>query len=80
MPSLTPGVVANFNTLQRASRAGDLALLDCQDRATGQPVSVIAAIRWDGREYLITPLARLFDGDPYAELNSPNPEGGYRQT
>jgi hypothetical protein len=81
MPKLEIGYRRNFATLERASAAGDLALIDCQDKATGQPVRVIAAMQREADgDITIVPLARMFDGNPYDELNPPNPDGGYVQT
>jgi hypothetical protein len=81
MPRIEPGHVANFATLRRACKAGDLALLDCRDKRTGQAVRVIVAVQreTDG-DYTFVPLARMFDGNPYDELDPPNPEGGYADT
>lgn len=76
MPRIEPGHVANFETLRRACKAGDLALLDCRDKRTGQPARVIVAVHFDGAEYTFVPLARMFDGNPYDELDPPDPNGG----
>ena len=67
--------VHNFETLKRAFRHGTVALLDCQDRRTGNPVVVVAAVspHGDGTVEMV-PLARMFDGNPYEELDPPNPD------
>ena len=80
MPKLEAAHVANFATLERACRDGRLALLDCRDIRTGKPARVIVAVAAspDGEAYEFIPLARMFDGDPYDELNPPSPEGGYQ--
>lgn len=75
--ALTAGQRANYKTICRAAQAGDLALMDCRDRATGRPVAVLVAVHLEAGEYVLTPLARLFDGNPYDELDPPDPEGGY---
>jgi hypothetical protein len=75
---LSESIKANFNTLQNACKAGRLAVLDCQDAKTGESVPVIVAINLDGQEYAFVPLAKMFVGNPYDELNPPNPDGGYR--
>lgn len=64
---------ANFGTLQRAGRNGDLALMECQSREGGRKVYVICAARWDSRadEIQFTPLAKMFDGNPYEEVIPP---------
>jgi len=77
LPKLEPGYIENFQTLKTAAANGDLALLDCQDRKTGRAVRVMAAIGRDGNEFTMVPLAKMFDGDPYEELNPPSPDGGY---
>jgi hypothetical protein len=76
---LSGSVKANFKTLQTASKAGRLALLDWQDAKTGEAVPVIVALNADGREYEFVPLAKMFVGNPYEELKPPNPDGGYHQ-
>jgi hypothetical protein len=74
---LSKSIKANFKTLQKACKAGRLAVLDCQDAKTGDSVPVIVALNGDGQEYEFVPLARMFVGNPYDELKPPNPEGGY---
>ncbi len=69
---ITDGYKANFNTLQRAAEAGDIALMECTDTATGKPVMVICATQKRGEEIAFVPLAKLFDGNPYDELDPPN--------
>jgi hypothetical protein len=76
--AITIGYKTNFQTLLDAARNGDLALLDCQDKKTGLPVRVIVALnRESNGDVTFAPLAKLFDGNPYEELNPPNPDGGY---
>jgi hypothetical protein len=77
VPAIADGYKANLATIQRAAADGRLALVDCQDAATGRTVVVLAAIGFDGGEHTIVPLAKMFDGNPYEELNPPNPDGGY---
>jgi hypothetical protein len=75
--AIKKGYKANFYMLLKAAKANDLALLECQDKATGKIVNVICALNRmnDGIEF--APLAKLFDGNPYDELNPPNPDGGF---
>jgi hypothetical protein len=65
------GHKANLATIQSAADAGHLAVVECSDKVTGKPVHALASIAWDGEEYTITPLAKLFDGNPFEELNPP---------
>ncbi len=67
----------NFETLQEAFANGDVALMECQLKATGQPVAVIVAVTRDGDEFGFVPFAMMFDGNPYEQLNPPNPDGGF---
>lgn len=67
----------NFETLRRAADSGHLALLECQDKATGKVVNVVVALNRHSGEFQFVPLAKLFDGNPYDELNPPNPDGGF---
>jgi hypothetical protein len=75
---LSGDIKANFNTLQKVCKTGQMAVLDCQDARTGESVPVIVANNRDGEEYAFVPLARMFVGNPYEELKPPNSEGGYR--
>ena len=75
---LSVGDKQNFETLRRAMRAGDAALLECQSVATGLPVAVIcAANRLAGGGAEFVPLATLFTDNPYRAVNPPNPDGGF---
>lgn len=74
---LPKGHKTNLNTLIRAAKASALAILDCQDKATGKSVAVLVAVDQSNGEFEFVPLARMFDGNPYDELNPPLPEGGY---
>jgi hypothetical protein len=78
MPQILPGHKANLNTIVAAAKAGHLALMDCADAATGKPVVVLCAVnRESNGDYGFVPLAKLFDGNPYNELQPPSPDGGY---
>ena len=63
----------NFNTLDKAFSNGAVCLLECHDRATGNPAYVICAVNHQSPDYQLVPFARLFDDNPY-ELLAP-PEG-----
>ena len=68
----------NFETLQEAFSNGDVALLECQLAATGEPIAVIcAANRLDDGGVEFVPFATLFNGNPYQAVNPPNPDGGF---
>lgn len=69
--SFLDGYKPNFETLKRAAQAGDLALMHCKNKETGKDVAVVVAVHEASGEYVMTPLAKLFDGNPYEELLSP---------
>ena len=65
------GYKTNFETLKRAAAAGDLALVECRDKETGKPVIAVCAVSRIGDDYVFVPLAKMFDGNPYDELEPP---------
>ena len=72
-----PGYAHNLETVIQAVLDNRIGLMECTEKATGKRVAVICAFsdppnndqRQD--EYIILPLAKMFDGDPYQELNPP---------
>lgn len=71
--ALKKGDSANFNTMLKAATNGALCLMECTDKATGRYVAVICAVnRPDGDDYEMVPIARLFGGNPYDELDPPH--------
>ena len=78
--ALAVGHKSNFESLRQACEAGDVALMECELRATGEEVAVIcAANRLENGEVEFVPFAMFFNGDPYALLNPPNPDGGFQE-
>ncbi len=74
--AISKGYKSNFETLKRAHNDGRLALMECQDKKTKKKVYVICAVSSDpegGEAVDMVPLAKLFDGNPYGELNPPDP-------
>ena len=65
------GYKLNFETLLAAAINGDLALVECTAQE-GRPVMTVCAVFMDDEGmYNTVPLAKLFDGNPYEELNPP---------
>lgn len=64
---------ANFDTMLRAAANNDLALMECKDKKTGESVKVVCMVSRDGEDYIFMPVAKLFDGDPFEELEPPRP-------
>jgi|SRR6185436_3179841 len=82
MNAITKGNKKNFDTLIKAARNGDLALVECFDKRLGKPVAVVCAVSLvkegdiEGK-YEFLPFATMFDDNPYDILLPPNPEGGF---
>jgi hypothetical protein len=75
---LAGGHKQNFETLQQAFAAGDVALMECQLVATGEAVPVVcAANRLENGEIEFVPFAVMFNDNPYRVVNPPKPEGGF---
>jgi hypothetical protein len=64
---------ANFETLTQAFKDGNVVLMDCIEKATGEHVAVICAVSKDPGtdEYAFTPFAKFFNGNPYEMLEPP---------
>lgn len=67
----------NFQTLVRAAKADDLALMECLDAATGETRYVLCAVGRDGGDYLFTPFGHLAPGNPYEAYRPPADGGGF---
>ena len=75
---LSAGHKQNFDTLRQAFSAGDVALMECQLAATGEPVAVIcAANRLPDGDVEFAPFAMMFQDNPYEMVHPPNPNGGF---
>jgi hypothetical protein len=66
---LRPTDIANFDTLRRASRNGDLCLLQATRKSDGTPVALVCAMGREGKgsefTYLPVPLAVMIEDDPF---------------
>jgi len=74
--AIPDSINTNFHTLGKAFEKGDIALLECRDRNTGEPAYAICAInirRQAGCEPEIemAPFGLMFNSDPYEMLISP---------
>lgn len=70
-----PGYKTNFDTLCGAIKNEDVCIAACTDKATGKEVAVICAVmRKVGGDYVLIPMAKMFDGNPYEEVNPPGKE------
>jgi hypothetical protein len=72
--AIPKGYRKNFDTLLRAAKNGDLALMECQDAASGTPRYVLCAVqREDDGGCRMIPFGHLADGNPYETYLPPNP-------
>lgn len=71
--AIPKGYRSNFNTMLKAADNGDLALMECEDKATKKKVFVVCMVGRENGEYVFTPVAKMFDGNPYEEVNPPDP-------
>jgi len=66
------GEKANFETLNQATLNGDVCIMECKDKKTGERVPVVCAVnRLANGEMEFAPLAKLFTGNPYDEVEPP---------
>ena len=60
---------SNFETLMKAAKAGDLALMECTEIASGEIRYVLCAVGRGadqfGDDYVMTPFGHLTPGNPY---------------
>ncbi|MFZ5863226.1 MAG: DUF6117 family protein [Nitrospirota bacterium] len=61
----------NFEALSHAFEAGDVCLLDCRIKATGERVAAICAVGVDGEAYTMTPFAIMLNDEPFEILDPP---------
>ena len=73
--ALTTSHKANFRTILRAFANGQVALLECTIKTTGEQVAVICAVSHVREEFAVVPLAQLFTSNPCDVLESPQ-QGG----
>lgn len=80
---IAEGHKAQFETLKQAFAHGDIALMECRRKDTGEVAPVICAVNISGRgktrEYEFIPFAQLFNDNPYDLLEPPAPDGGFSQ-
>lgn len=69
--AIAKGYKANFHTLNQAFLDGRVCLMECTDKITKAKVNVICAVNEVEGEYEMVPFAKLFEGNPYDELDPP---------
>jgi hypothetical protein len=63
----------NFHTLEQAFRKGDIALLECRNRASGESAYAICAVNFISQsgsesEIELVPFGLMLSTDPYETL------------
>jgi hypothetical protein len=69
--AIATGYRDNFQTLCRAVEDGKICLMECTDKITKAKVNVLCAVNTVNGEYEMVPIAKMFDGNPYDELDPP---------
>ena len=74
--AIPDSIKTNFHTLGKAFEKGDIALLECRDRSTGEPEYAICAINIRRQadcepEIVMVPFGLMFNSDPYEMLLPP---------
>lgn len=68
---ISEGYKHNFGLLRRAFDNAQAALVECRDAKTGEPIMAVCAVRLIESKFVMTPLAKMFDGNPYEEVLPP---------
>jgi uncharacterized protein DUF6117 len=71
--AIPDAIKTNFSSLAKAFRNGDVALLECRNRSSGEPAYAICAINIHRQvdcepEIEMVPLGLMFNDDPYEML------------
>lgn len=74
---ISEGYKANYATLKRAFAAGDVALMEVQEVATGSERVVLCVVNRTDDEVEFVPVAVMVWDDPYTLFNPPRVEGGF---
>lgn len=61
-----------FVAIGKAAIIGDMGLMMCKDKKTGNFVGVIVVRLEDENGERLVPVARIFDGDPSDEVEPPS--------
>ena len=69
-----PGHKRNFETLQKAFASGDMCLLDCRLKATGERVAALCVVQQNhtDSDRAFIPFAIMLNGNPYELLDPPD--------
>ena len=63
--ALAPHHRKNCDTLLQAAADGNVALVECRKRATGEVVAMLCSIGREDGKFAITPFAEMVSGNPF---------------
>ena len=70
-PPLRNSDCENFQTLKRAVKNGDAALLSAIRKSDGKPVALVVAVMQEKGEYTVVPLAVMVEDNPFEDFEPP---------
>lgn len=70
-PPLSEGDKANFETLEKACKRGNLALVSSIRKSDGANVALVCAMARHDDKVLVSPLAVMVEGNPYELFEAP---------
>ena len=69
--TIPEGHKVNLETINQAARNGQMGLSQVKLKDKDEYHTLLCAFSYQGSEVVVTPLARLFDGDPYELYEGP---------
>ena len=71
-PALTEGYRANFQTLLKAAKYEDLALVSAIRKSDRKPVALVCAMQTNAEETITpVPFAIMCEGNPFEDFEDP---------
>jgi len=70
--AIEKGYITNLQTIEKAAKNNAMGLVECTEKEGGKRVVVLCAFHRDDEAMIVvTPLARMFDDNPYETLCPP---------
>lgn len=69
--TVVEGHAPNLETIIKAAKRGDLALMECKRVSDGKIVAVLCCVGRQGNEYIFAPMAEMFEDNPYEQWLPP---------
>lgn len=70
--TVVQGHAPNLETIIKAAKNGDLALMECKRVSDGKIVAVLCCVERQGKEYIFAPMAEMFEDNPYEQWLPPD--------